>query len=233
MRKIISIFLLTTLACQVNAETVWSSYSVTYLNGSDYEVDDPKREVLTFEYAASTTWGNVFTFFDRLESENGTTETYGEFSPRYNILTFSEDGFVQSLSASGTLEVGQGFTHYLYGVGANFKVPGFTYLNIDLYRRNNHAGEDNWQSTLVWGIPFSIGGSEWLYDGFMDWSSAISEQNQSASMNLTSQLKWNLGSHLGLSTPLYVGMEYVYWTNKFGISGVDERNANLLIKWHL
>ena len=51
-------------------------------------------------------------------------------------------------------------------------------------------------------------------------------------MNLTSQLKYNLAEHLNLKTNFFVGFEYVYWQNKFGIDGVDEKNLNLLAKYH-
>ncbi|MFT5852739.1 MAG: hypothetical protein ACI87J_002718, partial [Colwellia sp.] len=50
--------------------------------------------------------------------------------------------------------------------------------------------------------------------------------------NFTSQLKYNLASILDLDTKLYVGVEYAYWVNKFGIDGVDENNINLLVKYH-
>jgi len=53
-----------------------------------------------------------------------------------------------------------------------------------------------------------------------------------AQMNFTSQLKFNLASMLNLDTKLYVGVEYAYWNNKFGIEGADERNVNLLVKYH-
>ena len=51
--------------------------------------------------------------------------------------------------------------------------------------------------------------------------------------NFTPQIKYNIGPMLGMkSGRLDVGMEYVYWKNKFGQSGQDEKNANLLVKWH-
>jgi len=37
---------------------------------------------------------------------------------------------------------------------------------------------------------------------------------------------------VGYDNKLYVGVEYVMWTNKFHVDGVDEENANLLIKAH-
>ena len=70
-----------------------------------------------------------------------------------------------------------------------------------------------------------------MYDGFLDYTSGISGVGP-ANMNFTSQLKWNLAPYFDLSAPFYVGVEYVYWRNKFYIDGVNEKNPNLLIKWH-
>lgn len=220
------------LALPAQADVLWSDFSLSYLNGSHYEVGDTDREVATFEYVTGTSWGGMFMFIDRLHSDNGDKETYGEFSPKFTLLEFDQSSWVKSISAASTIEIGEDFTHYLYGVGAGFKPVGFNYLNVDLYRRNNDSGKDNWQTTITWAVPFEVASSEWLFDGFLDWSSAIGEQGTAASMNWTSQLKWNLAPYVGLKSPLYVGMEYVFWNNKFGIQGVDERNANLLLKWH-
>jgi hypothetical protein len=61
---------------------------------------------------------------------------------------------------------------------------------------------------------------------------ATSTDQSEAQMNLTSQLKYDVAPHLGLDTKFYVGVEYVYWLDKFGIKGVDENNLNLLVKYH-
>jgi nucleoside-specific outer membrane channel protein Tsx len=45
----------------------WSDFSLSYLNGSNYQVGDNDRRILTLEHAAGLTWGNTFTFVDRLE----------------------------------------------------------------------------------------------------------------------------------------------------------------------
>ncbi|GAA0368182.1 outer membrane protein OmpK [Bowmanella denitrificans] len=220
------------LSLPVQAETLWSDFSLSYLNGSHYQVGDSDRQVATFEYATGTSWGGAFLFIDRLHSDNGDKETYGEFSPKFTLHEFAGTGWVKRLSAAATIEVGEEFTHYLYGAGIGLKPAGFNYLNVDLYRRNNDSGKDSWQTTITWAVPFKLASSQWLFDGFLDWSSAIGEQGTAASMNWTSQLKWNLTPYLGLKSPLYLGMEYAYWNNKYGIQGVHERNANLLIKWH-
>lgn len=58
MKKLILVLLLcSSFPFAVNAERYWSDTSLTYLNGSDYEVGDPDRHVLTLEYVGGYSWG--------------------------------------------------------------------------------------------------------------------------------------------------------------------------------
>lgn len=230
MKKRYALTFLLLSSVSVQAEQYWSDTSLTYLNGSDYEAGDPDRQVLTLEYAAGYSWGKLFSFADRLESDNGDAETYIEVSPEVYVFNF-QDNLVKNISASATAEIGDGFTHYLYGMGIAFDVPGFQYLELDAYKRNNDGLPNNYQLTTTWALPFSIGNSQWLFDGFLDYASGISGVGP-ANLNMTSQLKWNLAPYFDLSAPLYVGIEYVYWRNKYYIDGLTEKNPNLLIKWH-
>lgn len=218
----------------VSAETFFSDFSVSYLNGQNYEVGDKKRQVATFEHFAVTSWGDSFSFVDRLESNNGDKETYAEFSPRFKLSEF-ENSVLKSIYIATTIEygsftskdgVGSSLTNYLYGIGSSLDVPYFDYVNVNLYYRNNEFGDNNYQTTVSWGLPLG----PFYYDGFMDY--ATSRDNNESSMNLTSQLKYDIGQHLDLKTKLYVGVEYVYWLDKFGIEGIDENNLNLLVKYH-
>lgn len=222
------------LCSPASAEQLWSSFSLTYLNGSDYEVGDDDRQVITVEHASGHSWGDNFFFLDRLKSSNGYTENYMELSPRLSLgnLTGLDLSFgpVKDLLLAGTWESGEGFDNYLGGVGVSLDVPGFRYFNANLYQVNNENKDDDQQLTLTWGLPFELGSAEFLYDGFLDWSTA--ESDHASEMNFTSQLKWNAGKLFGTKAPVYVGVEYAYWNNKFGIEGVDERNPSLLLKWH-
>ncbi|NVK25808.1 MAG: nucleoside-binding protein [Gammaproteobacteria bacterium] len=220
-------------ASPLTAKTIWSDFSLTYLKGSSYEVGDTDREVLTFEHANGTTWGGSFLFFDRLESANGDNETYGEFSARIRVKELS--GFVKSIYVVPSLEMGafdgvsgfsNSFTNYLYGVGIDLDVPHFQFFQLNGFYRNNQTGENNYQATLVWGVPIG----PLFYDGFLDWTTSTDDSE--SSMNFTSQLKYDIAPHIGLDSKLFVGIEYAFWNNKFGIDGVDERNANLLVKYH-
>lgn len=228
--SIASLALLGLTTSKVSAEQYWSDASLTYLDGHHYEVGDPDRQVLTFEYVAGNDWGKLFSFADRLESSDGFKETYIEISPEYYIAEF-ENSWIKNLSVSGTAEVGDGFTHYLYGLGVAFDVPGFDFLELDAYKRNNDGLPNNYQLTASWGARFAIADTQWLYDGFIDYASGISGVGP-ANLNFTSQLKLDLAPYFNLDSPLYIGVEYVYWRNKFYIDGVNEHNPNLLVKWH-
>lgn len=217
------VMLLTALNC--SAETLWSDFSATLLKGDNYQVGDNDRTVFTFEHAAGYSWGDSFMFVDRLHSENGDKETYIEISPRFKISEY-QNSFFKNIYIATTAEVGDGFTHYLLGVGTSLKVPHFTFVNLNLYHRNNDASDNGQQITASWKLPIG----PLIYDGFIDF--VPSNDNKSTSYNFTSQLKYNIGGMLNIKNKLYLGVEYVYWHNKFGISNIDEKNMNLLVKYH-
>ena len=135
-------------------------------------------------------------------------------------------------------EYGSGDTdqnNYLLGGGVSLDVPGFQYFNVAYYRRfQDDIGierEDNNQITVTWG--YNKG--NFRYDGFLDIVDSTDTMfgKSEGGFNFTSQLKYNIAPMLGLDTGrLDVGIEYVYWKNKFGVDGQTEHNPNLMVKWH-
>ncbi len=223
-----------TLSQTVSAALLWQDFSLTYVRGENYELmpsDD--GYVITVEHASGHSWGDTYFFLDHYDFD-GKTSKYFEFAPRLslgklggNALSF---GPIKDMLIASNWESGEGFDNYMYGIGISLDVPGFNYVDVNLYKVENDLWEDDEMMTLVWAYPFSIGSAEFLYDGFVDWSTA--QDDHAAEMNFTSQLKWNVGKHFGLKAPLYIGMEYALWNNKFGVDGVDERNPGLLVRWH-
>lgn len=223
----------------VSAEVLWQTSSVSLLRGNDYRVGEPQRQVFTFEHAAGTSWGDSFLFLDHSRSNTGDTENYAEWSPRFSLGKITGEakniGIIKDLLLATTVEMPSHQTNYLYGLGMDLAVPGFNYFQLNLYRRQNENIADNWQSTATWALPFSLFGQQWLYDGFIDWASASSDQ--AANLNFTSQLKLALHPVFDLKNKLYLGIEYAHWTNKYGIADspafrTDESNVNVLLKWH-
>lgn len=244
-KKLLGVCIVSSLAGApaTQAAIEWQTFSLSYLKGDHYRVGDPQRQVTTFEHAAGTSWGDSFLFWDHLYSENGDNADYGEWSPRFSFCKIwtrcvdpnGANAVLHDLLISTTVEKGEGFTNFLYGLGVDLKLPGFKYFTLNAYRRMAEFKEDNWQATITWGLPFTLGNQAFLYDGFLD--SYTGTRDEHASTNWTMQLKWNLGQNLSLKNPLYLGVEYAYWLNKFGIKDspgfrTKETCASLLLKWH-
>ncbi|GAA5314926.1 MAG: outer membrane protein OmpK [Candidatus Pelagadaptatus aseana] len=237
-----------TVAPPVAAKQFWADYSVSYLQGSDYLDPFTGTEydsgVITLEHASGHSWGSTFSFVDFLDNQDGyNDETYGEVGANFNLGNHfgkpDEGGFVKDYYVAGQVEFqtgSDGFENYLLGFGMDLNVPGASYFSVTYYRRNNDdlgiGREDNDQLTIAWGFDHG----NWRFDGFWDIRSSTENDfgDVDAAYNFTPQLKYNIGKALlGMdSGRLDVGVEYVYWKNKFGVDGQTEKNANLLVKWH-
>ena len=238
MRKIL--LLLSLLYCAgAQSAVLWQDFRVSYLTGDHYRLGDNNRDIYTFEHAASTSWGDSFFFLDHIRPDQGDLSNYAEWAPRWSFskldLMNVKWGLVSDMTLATTVEMSNQATHLLYGLGFNLDIPLFRYVQINLYRRNNEHRSDNWQTTITWGLPFELAGQEFLYDGFIDWASASTDQH--ANLNMTSQFKWLLSKPLNIKDKIYLGFEYVLWLNKFGIKDqsslrTNEYNMNLLLKWH-
>ncbi|WP_426358254.1 DUF5020 domain-containing protein [Pseudocolwellia sp. HL-MZ19] len=240
LKTLASLALIPTIAlCSINvsAKQIWSDYSVTAMTGSDYlnpfAGTEDDRDVVTIEHASGHTWGSTFFFLDRLSNPD---EVYGEIN--INPTLYKMDGFVKEVYLGLQIEYGSGDTNqnnFLYGVGVSLAVPGFKFFNVGYYRRNQDEigieREDNNQLQVTWRIDEG----NLRYDGFLDIVDSADTMfgESEGGFNFTSQLKYNIGPMLGMeSGRLDVGIEYVYWKNKFGVDGQTEKNPNLMVKWH-
>lgn len=240
--KYSAVALATLLSTSVSAKQFWSDTSFTLLKGSNYEVGDSDKTVLTLEHASGHSWGGIFAFVDRLKHENDNNhETYGELGFTFDVIN-QKDSFIkntflaaqwefnaQTISIPGVGNIDGSFDNYLAGAGVGLNIPGAQFFTATVYQRNNQIGDNNQQLTLAWAFPFA---DSFVYDGFLD--AVNGSDTTTGGYNLTSQLKYDVGQHIGVEKgKFYAGIEYVHWNNKFGIPGVNEKNANLLIKWHL
>jgi nucleoside-specific outer membrane channel protein Tsx len=167
--------------------------------------------------------------------ENGDqTETYIEVAPRFKVSDF-DAGFVKNVYIATTWEMSEANDDFLIGLGTDFNIPGFQNLSINAYQRLNDNGDNNYQTTTVWGVPFAIAGQNFKFDGFWDWATATDDR--AATSNFTYQLKWDAAQALGTDNKVYVGIEHAIWNNKFAIehtSGFDtkENVVSALVKVH-
>lgn len=231
----------------------WQSNSLTYLNGKDFAVNPEIQQTFTFEHADSWKYGDNFLFVDKIfyngkrDPGVGTNTYYGEFSPRLSMGKIFgqkfEFGPITDVLLAATYEFGEGDVEsYLIGPGFDLNIPGFDYFQLNFYKRYTEgprAGGNAWQITPVWSYTIPVGKSDVLIDGFMDWvvnNETNSHGSYHSNLHFNPQIKYDLGKVLNLpEKKLYVGIEYDYWTNKYGIENsrnfdTNQNTASLLVK---
>ncbi|MCE9679918.1 ion channel protein Tsx [Shewanella sp. AS1] len=225
----------------------WWDASVTALHGSDYDLaPSDKQTTFTLETAGGWKYGDWFAFQDFIFFNNSNGEsntTYGELSPRFSLgkITGQEFKFgpITDVSVALTLEEGEGpVESFLYGMGLDFAIPYFTYFSLNTYRRDaisNGNLSDGWQLTPVFRMDFPVGDSAIVFDGFIDWVFASSNNSYEENLHINPQIKYDLGATIFGSqkkNKLLVGFEYDYWKNKYGVKGVDQNTYSVIAQYH-
>ena len=225
---------MTATAGIASAETFFTDNSLTVLYGETYESffgSDTDKTVVTFEHFSAHSWGDVFVFGDRLinQSMDG-SETYIEVAPRFKVSGF-DAGVIKNLYVATTWEMSETDDNLLLGLGTDLNIPGFQNLSVNAYQRLNDDGDNNYQTTTVWGVPFAIAGQNFLFDGFWDWATGTSN-GKAATSNFTYQLKWDAAPVFGASNKVYVGIEHGIWDNKYQVKDLNENVVSALVKVH-
>lgn len=234
-----------------NGLVQWQDNSLTYLNGIDFKVDPPKQQTVTFEHASGWSVGDLFLFVDVIkyntEANNAADDGrtfYGEVSPRFSFGKISGHdlsfGPIKDLLLAATYEFGEDDTEsYLLGPAVDLTIPGFDYFQINTYYRETDGKRDGsgvWQITPVWSYTIAVGNSDLVIDGFMDWV-VDNDDSYHANLHFNPQIKYDLAKGLGLGKKFYVGVEYDYWSDKYGIEDSQAFTTNqsaisLLLKAH-
>lgn len=214
----------------------WQGGNVQLLRGNDYEIGEKQRTIATFEYANSWVYGDTFAFLDWTFPDQGRSTYYTEISPRISLSkVFKKDlsyGFIKDVLISTTFEKAnhQG-PRYLYGGAVDLNIPGFKYFKTNAYVRDDtQLDGETWQVTLAWNAPFHIGRAKFLAEGFADF--AGEEDTVAANDQIVPRLLLDVGHAIGKQDDkLFVGVEWHYWHNKFGIEGKTQSTPQLQIKW--
>ena len=235
----------------------WQDNSLTYLNGIDFKVDPPKQQTVTFEHASGWSVGDLFVFVDGIkyntEATNGAGDGhtfYGEISPRLSLGKISgadlSFGPIKDVLLAATYEFGEDdVDSYLLGPAVDLNIPGFDYFQLNTYLRTTDGrrdGDNVWQITPVWSYTIPVGDSDLVIDGFMDWV-VDNDDSYHANLHFNPQIKYDLAKAMGWGKRFYVGVEYDYWSDKYGIDdngfvgseilgGTDQSAISLLAKAH-
>lgn len=231
-----------------------SSYGDFNADFSGFENND-SASVITLEHFDVWKYGDNFFFVDITNGERedddfattgrGFGAYYGELSPRLSFGKMFgrklEFGPVVDLLLTFNLEIpSEGVEQtYLYGLAADLKLPGFQFVQLNLYERNaqSSALETGFQVTVVWGAPFKLGPANFVFEGFFDYAWGEDPRTPGASYQdniiTAPRLLIDVGSFLGSPGIVQAGVEYQIWKNKFGIDGLDEDVPQAMVKWIL
>jgi len=229
-------------AAGAQAADRWSSTNVQVLYGETFELGPDTRTILTLEHASGWEYGDNFFFVDVTSFEDEGTELYGELLSRLSLSKISGKtvgvGPLTDVLLAGHLEFGRSAGDvesrtYLYGIGTDWKIPGFAFFHLDFFVRDdaNIDASPTWQITPSWLYPFNIGPVKASFGGFIDFAGGQGDEERS--IIGAPQLLVDVGNFWGAPERLHAGVEYQFWRNKFGIDGVDEDVVQLMVKWVL
>lgn len=233
----------------------WQSNRITGLYGTGFEVDPEDQTTLTLEHADGWVWGDNFFFLDLIyfngdtDPGKGSSTYYGEFSPRLSAgkilkkdlsVLFVKDWLVAGCYEFGEDAVGEdfGYQAYLIGAGVDLEVPGFNFVQLNVYQRFPKDGDgETTQITPVWKFTVPMGKSAFICDGFIDWV-VNSDGNYQKNLHICPQFKFDVGVLFGMKEKsLLAGVEYDYWKNKFGIEDsaaftTDQQAISGILQYH-
>jgi len=209
----------------------WTSSNIQYLYGGDFIFAEQERSTVTIEHAHGWKYGTNFFFVD-MYNNNG-FEVYTEVYSYLSInKIFGADlslGPIKDFSLAGGINISnrpeeKRFQAYLVGISLDLANEYFDYLQLDVMAYKDD-GYHSWgvQITPVWSFPFKLGPTKLKFRGFVD----IKDGNTNALGNVTMlaqpQLLLDVGHLAGWKSDIfYIGTEYSFWLNKFGVEDANE-----------
>jgi nucleoside-specific outer membrane channel protein Tsx len=250
MKRIAWIGILLMLARAATAGDLlqWQDNSISYLYGDNFELDPETQQTLTFEHVSGWSMGDLFVFVDGIywdgarDFKGDRATYYGEIAPRLSAGKILDKDlsvlFIKDFLLSGCYEFGKNSDeNLLVGPAIDLNIPGFDFVQLNLYRRfdDMSSDSDSWQLTPVWKTTIPVGNTSIVFDGFIDWVFGDETRN----LHICPQLKLDVGALVGMEAgTLYAGIEYDYWKNKYGVRDgsfgldTDQNTFSALVKYH-
>lgn len=232
----------------------------SFRDNGDTKAQEFGKTIVTLNHVSGYKYGSNFFFVDFIRSDdggsdNGASEVYGEY---YHTLSLGKVGglnwsknFVKDIGLSTGINWGDKNSAFgpnprvfLVGPSVDLALPGFAFFNlaaqayIDRGRFSGFGGgklcgsnSTGVQVTPAWNLPFSLGSAKFEFSGFLDW--ITSHGSCSAQVLTQPQIRWDVGNHFGKAGTVFLGVEYQYWHNKFGINGLTETFPQALLVWKL
>lgn len=149
----------------------------TYLVGTGWGESDATQDVLTVEYVSDWGWGDGYFFFEVYDLLGNAGEDqprlYMEWHPRGSLSSLFgrplSRGPIGDVMAAAEINVADGFTAMLYGLGVDWVMPAGSWLLTNVYVRDDRALEGRtWQVLTAGGTSIDLGGPDLKVFGYLD-----------------------------------------------------------------
>lgn len=212
----------------------WQTANIQLLSGSDYEMGNKNRNIITAEYANGWKYGDNYIFFDATDPDKEGASVYGEISPRLSFSKISGKnisyGKVKDILLAGTIEAGENTRRYLYGLGVDLDIPKFKFFKVNTYVRDDPDKEgQTYQVTLSWNMPLEYKSHKFLLEGFADFAGREGTSYDDNQL-IVPRFLLDVGHYWNKENKLYAGVEWQYWHHKFG-GKKTENIPQLQLKW--
>ncbi len=219
----------------------WTSSNVQILYGSDFELGDNDRTTITVEHANGWKYGTNFFFVDTTSRSDIGIEVYAEV---YSYLSLNkmtglqfEFGAVKDISIVAGINISNkpendNFKAYLAGISFDLSNVWFDFLQLDItaYKDDSVSGRYGMQFTPVWSLPFTLADVKFKFRGFTDFRTGNTNNSGNFHVLAQPQMLIDVGDLAGWkSDKVYIGTEYSYWYNKFGLKGVVESTVQGMV----
>ena len=225
----------------------FSDTSVSLLTGWGYALPGDHLSALTLENSNDWLGGDFYGFLDATLQHDHPAHRhrwYFEASPRFSLAKLAGldfgDGMLRDVLVATTWERGEnGNESWLLGAGVTLALPGFSFFKANLYARNDRslgAGFDDLQITVNWSFPFKISRYKFLTNGFSDY--VFGYGPRARNFHFSPQIRVDVGDLRGRPGKYYLGLEFDYWDNQYGIADspaldTSQLGVSLMFRAHL
>ncbi|MDU9411283.1 hypothetical protein [Pseudomonas sp. zfem005] len=127
----------------------------------------------------------------------------------------------------------------LLGPAFDLQAPGFDYLTLSLYDRDDQDEPGHSvQFSGAWAYAFRLGEASWMLDGGLDWAGAEGDREQG--LSFSPQLSFDAGDYFfAQGRQLFLGIQYLQQSGGYselddvrGNASREQRAVNGTLKYH-
>lgn len=192
-----------------------------------YDTQDGKKSTITFEHYRTWSLGDLYMFIDLTDgqkSDDSSFDAYSEISPRFSLTKMTgsciEYSVFKEFYVAAQLNQGYDYQAWLVGLGTDIDVPGFEYVNLNVYHKSSNIETATYQMSSAYR---TIGLLRFHIEGYFDLTPR--------DLNTQNQLLWDAGTSFGRADTFFVGTEWLFYAKDHDGQQVSTNVWQLMMKY--